>query len=150
MRCNQPDFQLANLIGTMMISQWVSHPSCRRCPAVFFPLTKTESMSSSEKSSMNWTIYCNNSNIYEQHGDFHDPKKIENHGMSSPTMMDFTSTWEFNPRICSSDPPYYINSGSAGYAVLALWTQECGENRGHLPAAAEGFPEKFLAEVLLL
>lgn len=34
-----------------------------------------------------------------------------------------------------------------GYAVLALWTQECGEHRGHLPAAAEGFPEKFLAEV---
>ncbi|CAJ1378522.1 unnamed protein product [Effrenium voratum] len=34
-----------------------------------------------------------------------------------------------------------------GYAVIALWTKECGENRGHLPQAAEGFPEKFLAEV---
>ena len=34
-----------------------------------------------------------------------------------------------------------------GYAVVALWTEECGENRGHLPAAAKGFPEKFLAEV---
>lgn len=100
---------------------------------------------------MNWTIYCNNSNIYEQQGIFMTRKIPENHGISSPTMMDFTSkTWEFNPRISSSDPPNDINSGSAGYAVLALWTQECGENRGHLPAAAEGFPEKFLAEVLLL
>ncbi|CAE7241682.1 ddaF [Symbiodinium natans] len=34
-----------------------------------------------------------------------------------------------------------------GYAVIALWTKECGENRGHLPKAAKGFPEKFLAEV---
>ena len=34
-----------------------------------------------------------------------------------------------------------------GYAVIALWTKECGENRDHLPKAAKGFPEKFLAEV---
>ena len=31
--------------------------------------------------------------------------------------------------------------------MVALWTEECGENRGHLPAAAKGFPEKFVAEV---
>ena len=62
--------------------------------------------------------------------------------------MDFPKTWDINPRIGSSDPPNCIESGS-GYAVLALWTQECGENQGHLPAAAEGFPEKFLAEVLI-
>eukprot|EP00425_Heterocapsa_triquetra_P036439 CAMPEP_0195066106 /NCGR_PEP_ID=MMETSP0448-20130528/11546_1 /TAXON_ID=66468 /ORGANISM="Heterocapsa triquestra, Strain CCMP 448" /LENGTH=439 /DNA_ID=CAMNT_0040097293 /DNA_START=56 /DNA_END=1375 /DNA_ORIENTATION=- len=34
-----------------------------------------------------------------------------------------------------------------GFSVIALWTQECGENRGHLPKAAVGFPENFLAEV---
>lgn len=34
-----------------------------------------------------------------------------------------------------------------GYSVIALWTVECGENRGHLPMAAVGFPEKFIAEL---
>lgn len=34
-----------------------------------------------------------------------------------------------------------------GYAVIALWTEDVGENLGHLPQAAKGFPEKFLAEV---
>ena len=34
-----------------------------------------------------------------------------------------------------------------GYAVIALWTNDVGENLGHLPQAAKGFPEKFLAEV---
>ncbi|CAK9098287.1 unnamed protein product [Durusdinium trenchii] len=34
-----------------------------------------------------------------------------------------------------------------GYAVIALWTQDVGENRDHLPQAAKGFPKKFLAEV---
>lgn len=34
-----------------------------------------------------------------------------------------------------------------GYSVIALWTNEVGENRGHLPQAATGFPERFFAEV---
>jgi glutathione synthase/RimK-type ligase-like ATP-grasp enzyme len=34
-----------------------------------------------------------------------------------------------------------------GFSVIALWTQEVGENKGHIPAAAEGFPKGFLAEV---
>jgi hypothetical protein len=34
-----------------------------------------------------------------------------------------------------------------GYAVVALWTSEAGENRTHIPTAAAGFPENFLAEV---
>lgn len=33
------------------------------------------------------------------------------------------------------------------YSVLALWTPEVEENRGHFPAAAEGVPEKFLCEL---
>ena len=27
-----------------------------------------------------------------------------------------------------------------GYTVLALWTSDAGEQRGHLPQAAKGFP----------
>ena len=50
-----------------------------------------------------------------------------------------------------TEPPDPISGassvGSPGYAVVALWTEECGESRGHLPSAAKGFPEKFLAEV---
>ncbi|CAK9091852.1 Dapdiamide A synthase (ATP-dependent N-fumaramoyl-DAP-amino acid ligase) [Durusdinium trenchii] len=34
-----------------------------------------------------------------------------------------------------------------GYEVIALWTSQVGENREHLPEAAEGFPENFLAEI---
>jgi len=34
-----------------------------------------------------------------------------------------------------------------GYAVVALWTNEVDDNRHHIPHAAKGFPEKFLAEV---
>jgi len=34
-----------------------------------------------------------------------------------------------------------------GYGVIALWSSEVGENRGHLAKAARGFPENFLAEV---
>jgi hypothetical protein len=34
-----------------------------------------------------------------------------------------------------------------GFSVIALWTREVGENRGHIPAAAEGFPKGFHAEV---
>lgn len=34
-----------------------------------------------------------------------------------------------------------------GFSVIALWTDEVGENRGHLPEAAKGFPEKFLVEL---
>merc|ERR1719356_1376159 len=33
-----------------------------------------------------------------------------------------------------------------GFSVIALWTQEVGDNRWHIPAAAEGFPKGFLAE----
>lgn len=33
------------------------------------------------------------------------------------------------------------------FQVIALWTNEVGENRGHFPAAAEGVPEKFFAEL---
>jgi biotin carboxylase len=34
-----------------------------------------------------------------------------------------------------------------GFSVIALWTHEVAENRWHIPAAAEGFPKAFLAEV---
>jgi len=34
-----------------------------------------------------------------------------------------------------------------GFSVIALWTPDVGINRTHIPEAASGFPEKFLAEV---
>jgi hypothetical protein len=34
-----------------------------------------------------------------------------------------------------------------GFAVVALWTDEVGENRHHIPEAATGFPENFVEEV---
>jgi len=34
-----------------------------------------------------------------------------------------------------------------GFTVMALWTDEAGENRNHIPKAAKGFPEKYLTEV---
>jgi biotin carboxylase len=34
-----------------------------------------------------------------------------------------------------------------GFGVMALWTDEVGENRNHVPKAAKGFPENFLEEV---
>mmetsp|Transcript_80476 Transcript_80476/g.207144 ORF Transcript_80476/g.207144 Transcript_80476/m.207144 type:complete len:430 (+) Transcript_80476:120-1409(+) len=34
-----------------------------------------------------------------------------------------------------------------GYGVIALWTLEVGECRGHLAKAAQGFPQNFLAQV---
>eukprot|EP00928_Gymnodinium_smaydae_P038800 TRINITY_DN2666_c1_g1_i1.p1 TRINITY_DN2666_c1_g1~~TRINITY_DN2666_c1_g1_i1.p1 ORF type:complete len:465 (+),score=106.11 TRINITY_DN2666_c1_g1_i1:50-1396(+) len=34
-----------------------------------------------------------------------------------------------------------------GYSIIALWTHEVGENKGHLPAAAEGFPKGFLVQM---
>jgi len=34
-----------------------------------------------------------------------------------------------------------------GFGVMALWTDEVGENREHIPKAARGFPENFLEEV---
>ena len=37
-----------------------------------------------------------------------------------------------------------------GYAVIALWTQDVGENRDHLPQAAKGFPDICLPHDYLL
>lgn len=34
-----------------------------------------------------------------------------------------------------------------GFGVMALWTGEVGENRNHIPKAAQGFPENFVEEL---
>ena len=77
--------------------------------------------------------------------------------LSTPSALAATmcrgQTMEFASRCVVLVDPYSTGAMLApeldlrGYGVIALWTKECGENRWHLPKAAEGFPEKFLAEV---
>ncbi|CAK9075130.1 unnamed protein product [Durusdinium trenchii] len=67
---------------------------------------------------------------------------------------DHASTYDAQPRACvvlvdpcSTGAMLAPELDRRGYTVLALWTSDAGEHRGHLPQAAKGFPEKFLAEL---